>query len=80
LRLAISIFICFCFILSSLAYSSPSELANQDANVNPERNVITASDGGGGGITVADFVLVFLGVIAWMGLLTLILNIFHGSQ
>jgi hypothetical protein len=78
MRLAISIFICCCFIFSSLAYSSPSELAIQNAN--PEENVITASDGGGGGITVGDFALVFLGVIAWMGLLTLILHIFHGSQ
>ena len=75
MRGAISLFLCFCVVFLSLAYSSPSELANQNTNVNPEENVITASDGGGGGITVGDFALVFLGVIVWMGLFALIMHL-----
>jgi hypothetical protein len=78
LRGAISFVLCFCVIFATLAYSSPSELANQNANANAEQNVITASDGGGGGVTVADFALVFLGVIAWMGLFAFIMYLIHG--
>jgi hypothetical protein len=78
MRGGVSLCLCFCIVFISLAYSLPSELTNQDADINAEENVITASDGGGGGITVADFALVFLGVIAWMALFALIMNLIHG--
>jgi TRAP-type C4-dicarboxylate transport system permease small subunit len=77
LREAISLVLCFCVIFATLAYSSPSELANQNANANPEQNVITASDAGGGDLTRKEivyaalifgavmFLLSFLPILIW---------------
>jgi hypothetical protein len=70
MRRALSFVLCFCVVLISLAYSSPSILINQDTNANEEQNVITASDAGGGDLTRKEIVIAALIFGAVMFLLT----------